>query len=121
MSAKIIAMVNQKGGVGKTTSTLNLGVGLTKQGHKVLLVDSDPQGSLTISMGIQDPDGLAHTLATAMLAESHDMELSTESAIIAHNEGLDLLPANIELSGVEMSLFNAMSRETIMRNVLGQV
>ena len=120
MSAKIIAMVNQKGGVGKTTSTLNLGVGLAKQGHKVLPVDSDPQGSLTISMGIQDPDSLTHTLATAMLAEIHDMEL-TESAIIAHNEGLDLLPANIELSGVEMSLFNAMSRETIMRNVLGQV
>jgi len=121
MSAKIIAMVNQKGGVGKTTSTVNLGVGLAKQGHKVLLVDSDPQGSLTISMGIQDPDGLSHTLATAMLAEIHDMELSTESAIISHEEGLDLLPANIELSGVEMSLFNAMSRETIMRNVLGQV
>jgi len=121
MSAKIIAMVNQKGGVGKTTSTMNLGVGLAKQGNKVLLVDSDPQGSLTISMGIQDPDSLSHTLATAMLAEIHDMELSTESAIIPHEEGLDLLPANIELSGVEMSLFNAMSRETIMRNVLGQV
>jgi len=121
MSAKIIAMVNQKGGVGKTTSTVNLGVGLAKQGHRVLLVDSDPQGSLTISMGIQDPDSLSHTLATAMLAEIHDMELSTESAIIPHEEGLDLLPANIELSGVEMSLFNAMSRETIMRNVLGQV
>ena len=121
MDTKIIAMVNQKGGVGKTTSTVNLGVGLARQGHKVLLVDSDPQGSLTISMGIQDPDSLSHTLATAMLAEIHDMELSTESAIIPHEEGLDLLPANIELSGVEMSLFNAMSRETIMRNVLGQV
>lgn len=121
MDTKIIAMVNQKGGVGKTTSTVNLGVGLARQGHKVLLVDSDPQGSLTISMGIQDPDSLSHTLATAMLAEINDMELSTESAIISHEEGLDLLPANIELSGVEMSLFNAMSRETIMRNVLGQV
>ena len=121
MSAKIIAMVNQKGGVGKTTSTVNLGVGLARQGHKVLLVDSDPQGSLTISMGIADPDSLTHTLATAMLAEIHDTELSTASAIISHDEGLDLLPANIELSGVEMSLFNAMSRETIMRNVLGKV
>ena len=121
MDTKIIAMVHQKGGVGKTTSTMNLGVGLARQGHKVLLVDSDPQGSLTISMGIQDPDSLSHTLATAMLAEIHDMELPTGSAIIPHKEGPDLLPANIELSGVEMGLFNAMSRETIMRNVLGQV
>ena len=82
MDTKIIAMVNQKGGVGKTTSAMILGVGLARQGHKVLLVDSDPQGSLTISMGIQDPDSLSHTLATAMLAEIHDMELPTGSAII---------------------------------------
>ena len=71
MSAKIIAMVNQKGGVGKTTSTMNLGVGLAKQGNKVLLVDSDPQGSLTISMGIQDPDSLSHTLT--MLGGSNNI------------------------------------------------
>ena len=58
MDTKIIAMVNQKGGVGKTTSTVNLGVGLARQGHKVLLVDSDPQGSLTISLGIKNPDEL---------------------------------------------------------------
>ena len=109
---KTIAIVNQKGGVGQTTSTVNLGVGLAQAGNRVLLVDDDPQHSLTISLGIRNADDdLDTTLATAMQAEIRDESVPWEEGIIHSGEGVDLLPANIELSGVEMSLFNAMSRD----------
>ena len=115
---KTIALVNQKGGVGKTTSTVNLGVGLAQAGNRVLLVDDDPQHSLTISLGIQNADDdLDTTLATAMQAEIRDESVPWEEGIIHSDEGVDLLPANIELSGVEMSLFNAMSREQVLKSV----
>lgn len=117
---KIIAIANQKGGVGKTTTTVNLGVGLARAGHRVLLVDSDPQGSLTIALGIPNPDALDETLGGAMLAEISDRTLPKGFGILHHKEGVDLLPGNIELSGIELSLINAMSRETVMRNVLHQ-
>ena len=119
---KTIALVNQKGGVGKTTSTLSIGVGLARAGNRVLLVDDDPQNSLTISLGIRNPDDdLESTLATAMYAEIQDTAIPWENIIIHSEEGVDLLPANVELSGVEMSLFNAMSREQVLKSVLGQV
>lgn len=118
---KIIALTNQKGGVGKTTTTANLGIGLAREGKRVLLVDGDPQGSLTISLGIKNPDELMETLATAMSAEINDLELPADSGIIHHSEGVDLMPANIELSGIELSLFNAMSREMVMSNVLNRL
>ena len=118
---KITAITNQKGGVGKTTTTANLGIGLAKQGKRVLLVDADPQGSLSVSLGFHDQDALIDTLATAMSAEMEDTELPIDHGIIHHGEGVDLLPANIELSGVELSLFNAMSRETILRTVLNRL
>ena len=121
MNAQITAITNQKGGVGKTTSTVNLGVGLAREGKKVLLVDGDPQGSLTISMGIQDPDELTENLSTLMLAEMEDKPIPPDYGILHHQEGVDLLPGNIELSGVELSLVNTMSRELVLRNVLNRL
>ena len=118
MKTTITALCNQKGGVGKTTSCLNLGVGLAQEGKKVLLVDCDPQGSLTISTGRAQPDSLQDTLSTAMLAKMMDTPYDVSRAILRHGEGVDILPANIELSGVEVTMVNAMSREKILKQTL---
>ena len=121
MGAQIIAVTNQKGGVGKTTTTVNLGVGLAKAGKRVLLVDADPQGSLTISMGIKNPDDLPVSLATVMQMEIEYAPLPHDLGIIRNGEGVDLLPSNIELSGMDVSLFNTMSREQVLRRSLSEV
>ena len=117
---KIIAIANQKGGVGKTTTTSNLGIGLAKQGKKVLLIDADAQGSLTASLGIREPDRLEITLATIMASIINDEEIKPEYGILRHEEGVDFMPGNIELSGLETSLVNVMSRETILRTYIEQ-
>ena len=118
MKTTITALCNQKGGVGKTTSCLNLGVGLAQEGKKVLLVDCDPQGSLTISTGCAQPDSLQDTLSTAMLAKMADTPYDVSRAILRHGEGVDILPANIELPSVEVTMVNAMSREKILKQTL---
>ena len=115
MNTQIIAIANQKGGVGKTTTCENLGVGLAQAGKKVLLIDGDPQGSLTISLGHPQPDKLPFTLSDAMGRILMDEPLRPGEGILHHPEGVDLMPADIQLSGMEVSLVNAMSRETILR------
>ena len=120
-NCKVISITNQKGGVAKTTSTVNLGAGLAMNGHRVLLIDADPQGSLTVSLGVKDPDTLDISLATVMQDVIEGAELYPNKGIFHHREGMDLLPSNIELSGLETALFNVMSRETVLKNYIGQI
>ena len=141
--ATIIAVTNQKGSVGKSTTCENLGIGLAMEGKKVLLVDTDPQGSLTIvasllwlvvctacrfifarhadiaiSMGWQQPDELPTTLSTLMQKAMNDQPIQPGEGILHHAEGVDLIPANIELAGLEVALVNSMNREKMLKQVL---
>lgn len=118
---KVVAIANQKGGVSKTTTTINLGIGLARAGEKVLLLDTDPQGSLSASMGIQQPDKLEETIATVMTMIMEGQEVETGYGVLTHEEGVRFLPANIDLAAVEVSLISAMSREYMLKEYIETV
>lgn len=107
----VIAVVNQEGGTAKTTTVENLGIGLSREGKKVILVDTDPQGSLTISLGYPRPDELEITLFDLLNKTINEDSVSAGEGILHQAEGIDLIPANISLAGLEVALVNTMNRE----------
>ena len=118
MAPTVTALVNQKGGVAKSTSCINLGAALVQEGKRVLLVDTDPQASMTIALGNQQPDNLPITMADLMAKVMNDQQLTPGEGILHHSEGMDLLPSSIALAGTEVSLVNAMSRESTLKYLL---
>lgn len=118
---KVIAVAMQKGGCAKTSVSLNLGIGLARAGKKVLLIDNDPQGNLTASLGYEEPDDMSDTLASVMMKIINEEPIEPGYGILHHQEGIDLIPGNIELSGLEVLLANVMSRENILKEYIDQI
>jgi len=118
---KTIFIGARKGGVGKTTTAVSLGVGLAREGKKTLIIDTDSQHSLTISLGVQEPDKLSVSLATVMQNIINGIEFDPFSGLIHHVDGIDLLPANSSLTGMELALAPLIGRETVLRQYVDMV
>ena len=118
---KVYAVSNQKGGTGKSTLSVNIAIGLARRGKKVLLIDDDSQGSASVSLGFQEPDRMDITLATIFEKVINDETIHVDDGVLIHEEGISLLPGNIELAGVEVSMVNIMSRELILRQYIQMV
>ena len=118
---KTILIGARKGGVGKTMTAVSLGVGLAREGKKTLVIDADSQFSLTVSLGIREPDKLPVTLATMMNYIINEQPFNPTQGLIKHSEGVDLLPANSKLTGIELALAPLIGRETILRQYIEMV
>ena len=115
---KVIAVTNQKGGVGKTTTTENVAIGLARNGCNVLIVDFDPQGDLTSCLGWKNNDSLEHSVSSMLDDYINDNDINYESLILHHEEHVDLIPANIELADFEMRLVSVINREQTLSNCI---
>lgn len=118
---RVIAIANQKGGVGKTEVAGNLGVGIALSGKRVLVIDADPQGNLTSSLGIDNVDELENTLAAFIEREINENQISPEEYILHNEEGVDIMPCNIKLAGMDYMIMNAFSREHLLEAFVSQV
>jgi chromosome partitioning protein len=118
---KTILVAARKGGVGKTTTSVNLGIGLSRKGKKVLLIDADSQHSLTASLGVREPDKLTTTLSSVISEIIGERNVNPKSGILNHSEGVDFLPSNSTLTGIEMSLAPLIGRESILRQYIDNV
>ena len=118
---KVIAIANQKGGVGKTSTTVNLGAGLVRQGFDVLLIDLDSQANLTMALGFQNPDDMEFTISNVLYKAVHEEPIDLTEGILTTDEGIDLMPSNIQLSGFEVSLINEYGRETMLKQYVDDV